>query len=221
MKVLFLLTLCAAGLSAQTLTFTKEFPGSKPAYTFVSVSKNGNLLYKEQANDDQPVKVQLPSGDVDSLFGLASKLNFFSEKIDSGLKVANTGKKTFRYEDGQGKTSEAVFNYSTNPVAQQLLSRFENIAATERAYIALDETSRFDKLGVNDALAQVEELWLRKQLAAPSQFIALLNKIASHQSYMHLARERAARLRGEFQAGPANSNTNSAAAKKAASTEPE
>jgi hypothetical protein len=220
MMVLFLLLLCAAGLSAQTLTFTKEFPGSKPAYTFVSVSKGGNVLYKEQANDDQPIKAQLSSGEADSLFGLASKLNFFSEKIDSGLKVANTGKKTFRYDDGQGKISEAVFNYSTNPLAQQLLNRFENIAATERAYIMLDETSRFDKLGVNDALAQIEELWLHKQLAAPLQFIPLLNKITSHQSYMHLARERAARLRSEFQAEPVP-GTNSAAAKKAASTEPE
>jgi hypothetical protein len=215
------LLVCTIGLSAQTLTFTKEFPGSKPAYTFVSVSKGGDLLYKEQPNDDQPVKAQLPPNDTNSLFGLASKLNFFNDKLDSGLKVANTGKKTFRYDDGQGKISEAVFNYSTSPLAQQLLSRFENIAATERAYIMLDETSRFDKLGVNDALAQVEELWLHKQLAAPLQFIPLLNKIASHQSYMHLARERAARLRSEFQAEPPNPATNSAAARKAASTEPE
>lgn len=219
--VLFLVFVCIAGLSAQTLTFTKEFPGSKPAYTFVSVSKGGNVVYKEQADDDQPIKAQLPSSEAESIFDLASKLNFFNEKIESGLKVANTGKKTFRYDDGQGKVSEAVFNYSTNPLAQQLLNRFENIAATERAYIMLDETSRFDKLGVNDALAQVEELWLHKQLAAPSQFIPLLNKIASHQSYMHLARERAARLRSEFQAGPAESGTSSAAARKAASTEPE
>jgi hypothetical protein len=187
----------------------------------VSVSKGGDLLYKEQPDDDQPVKAQLPPAEAESLFSLASKLNFFQDKIDSGLKVANTGKKTFRYDDGKGKISQAVFNYSTNPLAQQLLSRFEDIAATERAYIALDETSRFDKLGVNDALAQVEALWLHKQLAAPLQFISLLNKIASHQSYMHLARERAARLCSEFQAEPANPTTNSAAAKKAASTEPE
>jgi len=182
--------------------------------------KSGDLSYKEQPDDDQPTKAKLPPADAESLFGLASKLNFFNNKIDSGLKVANTGKKTFRYDDGQGKISEAVFNYSTNPLAQQLLSRFENIAATERAYIMLDETSRFDKLGVNDALAQVEELWIHKQLATPLQFIPLLNKISSHQSYMHLARERAARLRSEFQAEPAPS-TSSAAAKRAAPTEPE
>jgi hypothetical protein len=193
--------LFAIGLGAQTLTFTKEFPGSKPAYVFVSVSKDGGLIYKESPNDEQPVQTKMSENDANALFEMASKLNYLKDPLESGLKVANTGKKTFRYEDGQGKTSEQIFNYSTNLVAQQLLDKFENIAATERAYIVLDETSRFDKLGVNDALAQVESLWLGKQLAAPLQFIPLLNKVVSHESFMHLARDRAARLRDEFQAG--------------------
>jgi hypothetical protein len=193
----------AIGLSAQTVTFTKDFPGSKPAYAFVSVSKNGALEYKESLTDDQPVKAQLTGNETAWLFDMASKLDFFRGPLESGLKVAKTGKKTFRYDDGTGKTSEAVFNYSLNPLAQQLLNRFENIAATERAYIALEETSRFDKLGVNDALAEIESLWLKKELAAPLQFVPLLTKVASHESYMHLARDRAARLRDAFQAAAA------------------
>ncbi|MFZ0591517.1 MAG: hypothetical protein WAM39_13715 [Bryobacteraceae bacterium] len=203
----------ALGLSAQTVTFTKEFPGSKPAYTFVSVSKNGALEYKESLTDDQPVKAQMSADETASLFDMASKLNFFKDSLESGLKVARTGKKTFRYEDGSGKISEAVFNYSLNPLAQQLLDRFENIAASERAYISLEETSRFDKLGVNDALAEIESLWLKKELAAPSQFVPLLNQVASHESYMHLARDRAARLRDEFRAASAAAKAAPAGAK--------
>ena len=64
----------------------------------------------------------------------------------------------------------------TDVTAKQLLDRFEQIAATERAYIDLDRTVHFDKLGVNDSLAQIESLWLRKQLAAPQQFVPLLNR---------------------------------------------
>ncbi len=203
----------ALGLSAQTVSFTKEFPGSKPAYTFVSVSKTGALEYKESLTDDQPVKAQMPANETAWLFDMASKLDFFREPLESGLKVAKTGKKTFRYDDGGGKTSETVFNYSLNPLAQQLLDRFENIAATERAYISLEETSRFDKLGVNDALAEIESLWLKKELAAPSQFVPLLNQVASHESYMHLARDRAARLRDEFQAASAGPKPAPAGAK--------
>lgn len=53
---------------------------------------------------------------------------------------------------------------------------------------------------MNDALAEVEALWLNKQLAAPSQFIPLLNRISSHESFMHLVRDRAAKLKEEFEA---------------------
>lgn len=203
----------ALGLSAQTVTFTKDFPGSTPAYTFVSVSKSGALEYKESPTDDQPVKAQMPANEAAWLFDMASKLNFFRGPLESGLKVARTGKKTFRYEDGAGKISESVFNYSLNPLAQQLLDRFENIASTERAFIVLDETSRFDKLGVNDALAEIESLWLNKKLAAPAQFLPLLNRVASHESYMHLARDRAARLRDAFQAASSGSKAAASGAK--------
>jgi hypothetical protein len=180
------------------LSFTKSFPGSVPAYCSVEVDKTGALRYKESPADEQPVKAQLSQPDAASLFLLAEKLGFFKSPIESGLKVANTGKKTFRYENEAGVPTEVVFNYSTDLTAQQLLDRFEQIAATERAFIDLDRTVHFDKLGVNDALAEVEALWLRKQLAAPAQFVPLLNRIVSRESFMHLVRERAARLKDEF-----------------------
>ena len=154
----------------------------------------------------------MPESDSAALFDMAKQLNFFRTPLESGLKVANTGKKTFRYDDGTGKTSQAVFNYSTNVIAQQLLNRFEQIAETERAYIELERTARFDKLGVNDALAEIEALWLKKQLAAPLQFVPLLNRVANHESYMHLARERAARLRDQFQAASAGPKASAAGA---------
>lgn len=203
---------CVLSAQVPALTFTKEFPRSLPPYASVSITKTGALEYEEAVNDDQPVKAQMPDSDSAILFDLAQKLDYFRTPLESGLKVANTGKKTFRYDDGTGKTSQAVFNYSTNVIAQQLLNRFEEIAETERAYIQLERTTRFDKLGVNDALAEIESLWLRKQLAAPLQFIPLLNRVAKHETYMHLARERAARLRDQFQAAGANPKTAAAGA---------
>jgi hypothetical protein len=203
---------CALSAQVPALTFTKEFPRSMPPYLSIVLTKTGALVYKEAVNDEQPVKAQMPGSDAAVLFDLAQKLDFFRTPLESGLKVANTGKKTFGYDDGTGKTSQAVFNYSTNVIAQQLLDRFEQIAETERAYIQLERTARFDKLGVNDALAEIESLWLRKQLAAPLQFIPLLNRVANHESYMHLARERAARLRDQFQATGAGPKTAAAGA---------
>ena len=200
MKLLAAALLSSALLAAATpkVTFTKSFPGSVPAYCSVEVDKTGALRYQESPTDDNPLKAQLQESDAAALFSLAEKLEYFKNPIESGLKVANTGKKTFRYENEAGAPTEVVFNYSILEPAQQLLDRFEQIAATERAYIDLDRTVHFDKLGVNDSLAQIESLWLRKQLAAPSQFIPLLTRIASRESFMHLVRERAARLKDEF-----------------------
>lgn len=201
MKALGLLLVLAATATAQTprITFTKQFPGSRPPYFSVSLSRSGALEYREAADDDRPVKAQMPDADVVRIFDTADKLGDFQTQLDSGLKVANTGRKTFTYENGAGKRFETTFNYSSNSDAQQLLQKFEDIAESERAYIDLERTSRFDKLGVNDALARVEELWLHKQLAAPLQFVPLLKQISSHESYMHFVRERAARLKDAFE----------------------
>lgn len=200
MKGILLVVVFCAILCAGTpkLTFTKAFPGSVPEYVCVAVDRGGALEYKESPKDDQPLKTQLQEADAAQLFSMAEQLGFFKSPLESGLKVANMGKKTFRYEDEKGAVSEVSFNYSNNETAQQLLDRFEQIAASERAYLDLDRAVHFDKLGVNDALAEIESLWLRKQLAAPQQFLPLFTRISSHDSFMHLVRERAARLKEEF-----------------------
>ncbi len=199
MRILVLAVLLpVCGLAAAPrLIFTRIFPGSTPDYIWLNIDRTGALQYKESPKDENPLQAQLEESDTSALFAMAEKLGFFKSPLESGLKVANTGKKTFRYESDNGAT-ETSFNYSINPTAQQLLDRFEQIAASERAYEELDSTMRYDKLGVNDALANLESLWLRKQLAAPQQFVPLLTRISTHESYMHLVRERAARLKDEF-----------------------
>lgn len=200
MKLLFLFVgYLGLGFSAPAkLTFTKSFPGSTPAYLSLQIDRSGALQYKEAPDDAQPLKAQMKEADVAPLFSLTEKLGYFKEPIESGLKVANTGKKVFRYEPESGAASEATFNYSIVPGAQELLEKFEQIASSERAYIDLDRAIHFDRLGINDALAEIESLWLSKHLAAPDQFVPLLNRVASHAAFMHLVRDRAARLRDEF-----------------------
>lgn len=187
--------------AAPKISYTRAFPGSVPDWFCVEVDRVGNLEYKESPTDDQPLKAQLSETDVATLFDMAGKLDNFKTPLESGLKVANTGKKTFRYDDGAAKPAEVTFNYSVNVTAQQLLDRFEDIGETERAWVELDRTVRHDHLGINDALAEIESLWLQKKLAAPKQFIPILDRITARESLMHLVRDRAARLKDEFQAG--------------------
>jgi hypothetical protein len=193
--------LSTAILTAQErVTFTKSFPGSVPPYVSVQVSKDGALEYKEAEIDPNPIRASMPQPEVDWVFDMAGKLDHFKGKLESGLKVANTGKKMFRYESASGEKTEAIFNYSIDVTAQQLLEKFEQIAESERAFINLDRAVHFDKLGVNDALAEIESLWFRKELAAPQQFVPLLTRVATHETFMHLARERASRLKEGFAA---------------------
>ena len=189
-----------AAVGTPRVTFTKSFPGSVPAYVSIAVDKAGNFEYKEASDDDRPLTSTLSPADTAKLFSLTEQLGFFKSPVESGLKVANTGKKTFRYEPEGAAPSEVVFNYSIEIPAQQLLALFEKISSTEQAWAYLDRTVHFDHLGVNQALSVVEEIWLDKELVTPQQFLPLLTRITKQESIMHLARERAARLKDAFEA---------------------
>ena len=193
--ILCLVLLAGSGLAADgpRVVFTKSFPGSKPAYIEIAIQKDGSGMYKEDPKDDDPLTFQL-AGDFNSqIWALSDKLDHFSHKLESGLKVANMGAKTFRYESAEG-VKEAKFNYSDDPDARALLDLFEQIAESERAYIVLETAVRFDKLGAQDAILHVEALRDQKRLVPEAQFLPLLDRVANNESFIHMARERAATL---------------------------
>jgi len=188
-----LLLFTAGASAAPRLFYSKFFKNSDPEYTAVTVERSGQVTYQEAKDDESPIHVQLTDADVQELFDLAAKLDHFQHPIESGLKVANMGVKTFRYEDG-AERHEVEFNYSSDPVAQALLDWFERIAETEQDFIRLDRAVHFDKLGVNDALLYVAITQDHKRLVAPQQFLPLLDRIAKNSSYLHIAQERAAAM---------------------------
>jgi hypothetical protein len=159
----------------------------------IRVEKTGAAEYREDPKDDQPLLFRLPDADAATIFALGDKLDHFSRPLESGLKVAFMGAKTFRYE-GDGEPHEAKFNYSEDLEAKTLLDWFERMAETERALIGLETSVRFDKLGVQDAILRVEGLRDQKRLVAEQQFLPLLDRIVGNESYIHMARSRAAAL---------------------------
>jgi len=173
------------------LFFSKTFPGSTPAYVEISIDRNGNAVYKEAADDDQPLKFQIAESDTDAMFGLADKLGHFNHPLESPLKVAFMGMKTFRFEAGAEK-QEVKFNYSEDLDAAALLDWFERISETEQHVINLARAVRYDKLGVNEALLLVQISLEHKRLVAAQQLLPLLDRVVKNDSYMHMARERAA-----------------------------
>ncbi len=179
--------------AAPKLVFTKSFPGSTPPYVEISVEKDGSVVYKEAPDDNNPISIHLTQADADTMFSLADKLNQFADPIEANIKVAFMGKKTFRYEDPAGTEKHRVeFNYSADLNAQALLDWFEKIAESERDYIELERTVKYDKLGVQNALLQIQATQDQKRLVAPEQFLPLLDRVVKNASYMNIARQRAA-----------------------------
>ena len=197
------LIFCASLLFAADgprVEFIKSFPGSVPAYAGLWVDKTGKGEYKEAPADDQPVPIQLEASETAAIFDLAGKLNNFSEPLESGLKVAFTGEKTFRYQDGATKY-EVKFNYSQNPDAQLLLDWFERVAATSRHVINLERTAKFDRLGLDNALLDVQAAFDANRLAGAHELLPMLDRIAKNKSAFIRVQERAASLAAAIRAG--------------------
>jgi hypothetical protein len=188
-------------LGAPRLTYSKSFPGSTPAWVEITIERTGAGLYKEDPKDEDPLKFQLSDADLTQIFGLVDKLDHFSHPLESGLKVANMGMKTFRYE-ADGRTGEVKFNYSEDMDAKALADWFERIAETERSRIELERAVRFDKLGAQNAILRIEILRDQKRLVAPEQFLPMLDRVAKNESFLHIARDRAAALADGIRATP-------------------
>jgi len=175
------------------LIYSRSFPGSNPAWFEITIDKSGAGQYKDDPKDEDPLKFQLKPAESAQVFALADKLDHFSRPLESGLKVANMGMKTFRYEAG-GKSSEVKFNYSQDVDARALADWFEHMLDSERARIELEKVVRFDKLGAQDAILRVEILRDQNRLVAADQFLPMLDRVAKNETFLHMARDRAANL---------------------------
>jgi hypothetical protein len=195
MKILLLAAVyCAAALAGDPrISFTKDFPGSSPPWVGITVERSGDVVYKEAVDDEYPIKLKLDPAETAEIFQLADKLGQFTRQIESNLKVAQMGVKTFRFEDGS-TNHEVKFNYSTDLDAQALLDWFERIVESEQHFIRLERTVKYDKLGVNQALLLFQISYDKKRVVAPEQFLPLLDRVVKNDSYLNMARERAAAL---------------------------
>jgi hypothetical protein len=203
MKILLalLIPLLAAAQETPKIFFSKTFPGSRPAYMEVRLERDGRAEYREGPDEDNPIVLKLTKDDADAIFALADKLDHFNRELESGLKVARMGDKVLRWENGAEK-HEAKFNYSMDPDAQAIHDWFERINESAMYFIDLERAAKYDKLGVNQALLKLESSWDRRRLVALPLFLPLLDRVDKNESYLNMARERAARLAAIFRNPP-------------------
>lgn len=198
---LAIFSLALAAADAPRIVYSKSFPGSSPPYMEISLDRDGSAVYKDAPDDEQPMRFRLKEDEAEQIFTLAAKLDKFNRKLESGLPVAKMGEKTFRWEEGATR-NEQKFNYSEDLDAHSLQDWFERIAESEQYLISLERATRFDKLGVNQVLLLMEVAWDKKRLVAVDQFLPMLERVAKNESYLNMARERAAYLADAFRGKP-------------------
>ncbi len=203
---LILLFACAAFAGdGPRLFYSRSFPGSTPAYFDVTIEGNGDAMYREAVDDDLPSKFHLPDAELKEVVGLADKLEHFKHPIESPLKVAFMGTKTFRYELGSEK-NEIKFNYTEDLNGQALQDWFERMAESSQHRDNLERCAKYDHLGVMHAMDLVASAYQRKRLVAVEQFLPILDRVAKNEMYMHTARALAAEVAEAIRKGQPGSN---------------
>jgi hypothetical protein len=179
-----------------TVTFRKVFKSSYPEYVEIKVTDTGAGTFDiRQLNEESnPRTLHLEASLVQTIFELAAKLhNFDGVDLEIHRRIANLGEKTFGYDRG-GESHSVTFNYTLNHEALQLLTIFEGLARQQTDLSDLDRTMRYDPLGVNDVLMQLQKDLDNKAVPEPAQFLPLLDRLAADQHFIDIARDRARKL---------------------------
>jgi hypothetical protein len=185
---------------AERFFFSKSFPNSIPAYMQVTVEADGEVEYKEAPDDELPLKYRLTAAETAEVYALIEKLDNFKHPVESGLKVAFMGTKTFRLEKNAAKT-EIQFNYSEDPNAKALWEWCERMTESAQHRIALDRAAKYDHLGVLKALNLLGSAVERKRVVGLEQYLPTLDRISKNETYMHSARARASEIAEFIRAG--------------------
>jgi len=192
----------AAGNGA-VIVFRKVFKSSSPEFMEIRIPESGPGSCEMRALDEDPnpQAIEVSPGLRDKIFALAGELNDFRGiSLDINRRIANLGEKTFRWEKG-GEANEVKFNYTINSKAGQLLQIFEAIAKEQEDLDTLERRMKYDRLGVNEALVQLEQDVKRQAVAQPERFLPPLEQIAGDSRFLDMARQRARSLADYIRSG--------------------
>ena len=187
-----------------TITFRKIFKSSFPEFVEIKVSDSGSgtsdIRQLNEESNPRPMQIDAPV--VQAIFNLAAKLhNFDGLDLEMHRRIANLGEKTFVYDRG-AESHHVTFNYTLNRDAAELLGLFEGLARQQSDLYDLDRTMRYDPLGVNDVLLQIQKDLDHKLLPEPGQFLPLLDRVAADQHFIEISRDRARKLASLIRSAP-------------------
>ena len=163
--------------------FRKVFKTSYPEFVEIKVNaiRDGFTLCANSTVSN-PQAFMIGALLAQKIFDLTDKLHDFQGiDLEVHRRLANLGEKTFRYQKG-AEEHAATFNYTIDPNATQLLGIFEGITRQETDLADLKRTMRYDHLGVNDVLIQIEMDYNSNSPPEPERFLPTLDQLAADES---------------------------------------
>jgi hypothetical protein len=195
-------TAIIAPSDSATITYRKIFKSSYPEFAEIKLDQSGHGTFDIRQLDEEPnaQPFEVNASLAERIFALAAKLhNFQGVDLDIHRRIANLGEKTLRYDRGS-ETHEVKFNYTLDDSASQLMAIFEGLARQATDFSDLERTMRYDRLGVNDVLQQIEQDYNNKIFPEPERLLGALDQVAADSKFVDIARQRARNLAAKIRA---------------------
>ena len=197
--LLFLAATSAIAIPRGSAVFTyrRIFKSSTPEFIEIKIDENSDKAsYEIRQLDEDPgaTPFEISPALRQKIFELATELNHFQGlDLDIHRKIANLGEKTFRWERGS-ESYEVTFNYTVNAAAAHLLQICEGLARQQELVDVLQRRIKYDRLGVNDALLELDSDLSKGVLPEPQRLLPLLDQISADYRFVEIARQRARAL---------------------------
>ena len=185
-----------------SVRFSFDWSQGFPWQTYsVTVQSDGKCRFDgtphaDETNDTDPYQQDftMSAANRQKIFDLAQKLNYFRGDFASPMKrIAQTGQKTLQYQSPQVRGS-ATYNWSQNPDVEELTRLFTAISTTIDFGRKLAFQYRFDKLGMDKLLKELEDQQASHGVEELAIIAPMLRKIANDPNLMNISRQSAERL---------------------------
>jgi hypothetical protein len=194
----------ASPAGSATFTYRRIFKSSTPEFIEIKINEDSDTAWyeiRQLEEDPGATPFEISHALRSKIFQLIAQLGYFKGlDLDVHRKIANLGEKTFRWEQGS-ESHEVKFNYTVNAEAAQLLQICEGLARQQELVELLQRRMKYDRLGVNDALLELEADLSKGVLPEPQKLLPLLDQISSDSRFVEIARQRARTMAEKLRTG--------------------
>ncbi len=187
------------------VAFTFELTGADPQHYEIAVEATGRAAYRSTGHlhadspgsaggDPYLIRFAMSQVTRQEIFDLAARAHYFEKNVAyTKGRLANMGAKTLTYSDDK-VLHQQTYNYSSMSPVQQLTEIFQNISSTLEMGRRLEFSYKYEKLGVDEDLRNMDDAAKSNRLLEVQALAPLLNQIANDPSILNIARERAKKL---------------------------